>query len=193
MAKSADEYAGQLAALLPPGAVWNLDADSKLSAFWFALAQELARVDLRADALVNESDPRTISETLPEWEALLGLPDPCVSFDQTTAERVRSVVAKYIAQGGQSPAYFIEIAAALGFTITLTEFRPYTVGMAVNLPICGSTWAYAWQVNAPLASVQKMTVADAVDNPLRWWENEILECVMKRLKPAHTSVLFAYA
>lgn len=193
MARTANAYAHQLEALLPPGALWRLEADSKLRAFMVALAQELVRVDVRADSLINESDPRTLSETLPEWEAMLGLPDPCVSFDQTTAERIAGVLSKYVAQGGQTTAYFIEVAAALGFTITITEFTPFTVGSVCSMPIYGAAWAYAWQVNAPLQSAEYFTVADSVDDPLGWWSNQILECVMRRLKPAHTSVLFAYA
>lgn len=189
---AADAYARQLRALLPPGAVWNLEATSKLSAFVTGLAQELGRVDARAAALIDETDPRTITELLPEWEAMLGLPDPCVAIDQTTAERVRGVVAKYIAQGGQSAAYFIAIAAALGYVITVTEFRQYTVEDDVEAFTYGAAWAYAWQVNAPLNSVNEFTVNDDVEQPLAWWSNQALECVMTRLKPAHTVVRFAY-
>lgn len=193
MAKSADAYARQFTALLPPGAVWNLAVASKLSAFMTGLAQELARLDLRADALMNESDPRTISETLSDWERMLGLPDPCVAFDQSTAQRVGGVVAKYIAQGGQSPAYFIEIAAALGFTITITEFSQFTVASTCDQALYGAPWAYTWQVNGPPQSPEDFTVVASVDDPLRWWSNQILECVMTRLKPAHTTVRFVYA
>jgi uncharacterized protein YmfQ (DUF2313 family) len=189
----ATAYSRQLMALLPPGVVWNLEATSKLSAFFTALAQELARVDARAAALINESDPRTVSELLPEWEAMLGLPDPCVSVDQTTAERLRGVLAKYIAQGGQSLAYFIAVAAALGYTVTLTEYRQSTVEDDCETPCYGVAWAYAWQANAPLNTVNEMTVNDDVEQPFAWWANQALECVLGRLKPSHTTLIFAYS
>jgi uncharacterized protein YmfQ (DUF2313 family) len=167
--------------------------ESTISAFMMGLAGELARIDQRGDALINESDPRTIAETLNDWERMLALPDPCVSFDQSTAQRVGGVVAKYIARGGQSPAYFIEVAAALGFTITITEFTPFRVNDTCDKPCYGDDWAYTWLVTAPTQSVEYFTVADSVNDPLAWWGNQILECVLSRLKPAHTIVQFAYA
>ncbi len=188
-----EAYGRQLQRLLPPGVLWNLEVNSTLTAFFTALAQELARVDARANSLMNESDPRTMTETLPEWEAMLALPDPCVSFSQSTAERARGVLAKYIAQGGQTVAYFIEIAAALGFTITITEFREASVEDDVETPMTGAPWAYAFQVNGPLVTIHEQTVEDDVEQPLRWWGNDALECIMRRLKPAHTSVVFSYS
>src|SRR4051812_12798655 len=107
MSLSQEAYARQLKALLPPGPAFEGEVNGKLAAFMMGLAGELARVDQRGDSLMAESDPRTVNETLNDWERMLGLPDPCVAFDQTTAQRVAGVVAKYIARGGQSPAYFI--------------------------------------------------------------------------------------
>lgn len=191
---NAAAYRHQLVSLLPRSAfgAFNVEAESKVSAVIGAIAMELARVDERAGDLINESDPRTISETLPEWEAMLGLPDPCVPFEQSTAQRIQAVVAKYIARGGQSPAYFVAVAAALGFVITITEFHRFTANSRADESCWGSAWAFAWQVNAPEASVQYFDANSSADDPAAWWSNEILECVMRRLKPAHTTVVFAY-
>lgn len=59
-------------ALLPPGKLWRMVA-STLADFLLACAQELARVDARADALIEEADPRTTTELLPDFELDLGL------------------------------------------------------------------------------------------------------------------------
>lgn len=192
---NADAYRRQLVALLPRSAfgVFNVEAESKISAVLGAIAMELARVDQRGADLINETDPRTISETLPEWEQMLGLPDPCVPFEQSTSQRVRAVVAKFIARGGQSPAYFVAVAAALGFVITITEFSAFDANSLADKACLGTAWSFAWQVNAPQASVSYFDATSSADDPAAWWSNEILECVMRRLKPAHTTVVFAYA
>jgi uncharacterized protein YmfQ (DUF2313 family) len=65
--------------------------------------------------------------------------------------------------------------------------------MGVNLPIYGDLWRFAWQVNAPATTVEQFTVMGGVDEALQSWGNELLECLISRLKPAHTNVLFAYS
>lgn len=115
MGLSAEQYRAQLQALLPPGAAWTREPGSVLSQFLLALADELARVDLRADDLIAEVDPRTTFEMLSDWERVFGLPAPCVPAGQTTTERRNALVAKVTAVGGQSRAYFLAIANALGY------------------------------------------------------------------------------
>ena len=54
-------------------------------------------------------------------------------------------------------------------------------------------WQFVWQVNAPEASIVEFDAGrSSAGEPLRSWGNELLECVINRLKPAHTYVLFAY-
>lgn len=147
-----------------------------------------------AAALLRESDPRSASSMFTDWERVAGLPDGCVDIgEQTTAQRRAALVARLTQRGGQTPAYFVGLAAALGYTITITEFGPHTVNDDVNAAIRGAEWRYVWQVNAPEQTVSVMTVNDTVADPLASWGNTIIECVVQRLKPAHTQVLFAYA
>jgi uncharacterized protein YmfQ (DUF2313 family) len=62
---SADDYARQLAALLPPGPAWSTDDPAAtLSLQLNAWAQEFARIQARADALVEEADPRITYDRL---------------------------------------------------------------------------------------------------------------------------------
>jgi hypothetical protein len=86
-------YARQLKALLPQGVAWNLEPDSMVSRVMLALAEELARIDGRAAALIQEIDPRTTLELLPDWERMLALPDICAPAAQTLQER-RAACAK---------------------------------------------------------------------------------------------------
>jgi uncharacterized protein YmfQ (DUF2313 family) len=142
--------------------------------------------------LLEEADPRSTVELLADWERVLGLPDPCVIGEQTIVERRLAVVVRVTSLGGHTPAYFITVALALGYTVTITEFRPCTVGDPVNVPMADDAWAYVWQVNAPLNTVIVANVLSGVNDPLASWSNEALECVLTRWKPAHTQILFAY-
>lgn len=186
-------YARQLKQLLPIGAAWNVDSDSVLSKFVLGLAEELARVDQRARNLLDETDPRTVSELLADWEAAFGLPDPCVGPGQTETQRRAALLARVTGLGGATPAYFIATAAALGYTVTVTEFSPFDVDDDCDTVILSEAWAYAWQVNGPLNTVVEFTCEDGADEPLAQWSNASLECVLSRLKPAHTYILFSYS
>lgn len=195
MALTDTDYLRQLQALLPLGPAWPKDDDATLTRLLQALAGELARVDGRVWQLAEEADPRTTGELFADWERVAGLPDACAeAFGgvQTQAQRRAALVAKLVTLGGQSPAYYIGLAAALGYAITVTEFSPFTVVSRVNSPIYGTAWRFAWQVNAALNTVRKFKVSDTVADPLAVWGNALLECVINRLKPAHSTVLFSY-
>ena len=192
MAHTAAHYLDDLKALLPPGIAWPRDGGTQDDVLG-ALAEELARVDARAADLLEEADPRTTAELLPDWERAFGLPDPCVDLPDTYGERIVALVEKMSRIGGQSPTYFIALAARLGFTVTITEFDPFTVEDTVEDTITGQDWQFAWQVNAPPETVTAFTVDGYVTEPLADWGNVRLECAIARLKPAHTTVLFAYA
>lgn len=195
MAMTASDYLSQLQSLLPQGFAWPRAQDAALTLLLAAWAEELARLDGRAADLAEEADPRTTAELLADWERVAGLPDPCVAalgIDQTTAQRRAALVAKLTGLGGQSASYYIALAARLGYAITVTEFDLHEVTDDVEHPLYGTPWQFAWQVNAAQDTVGVLAVTDTVADPLAWWGNELLECVIRRLKPAHTHVLFAY-
>ena len=195
MALSADDYLSQLQALLPSGAAWTREADAVLTQLLHAQAEELARVDGRAEDLLRESDPRTTSELLPDWERVAGLPDTCVPAAQTLQERRDALVTKLTNPGGQSHAFFIALAARLGYTVTITEFPPFEVGLSGAGDEVGSDdqWRFVWRVNGPETTVRVFRAGSGrAGEPLRKWGNELLECVLNRYKPAHTNLLFGY-
>lgn len=195
MGLTAADYLAQLQGLLPPGPAWPGDPDARLTRLLQALADEAARVDGRAVLLVEEADPRTTAELLADWERVAGLPDPCVvaaGVTQSTAPRRAALLARLTTLGGQSPAYFIALAASLGYVITITEFHLHSVDDVVDYPLYAAPWQFTWQVNAPLNTVFELTAADTVDDALASWSNAALECVINRFKPAHSLVLFSY-
>lgn len=189
------DYLRQLQALLPPGPAWSKDDDTTLARLFGALAAELARVDGRAWQILEEADPRTTAELFLDWERAAGLPDACAEAfggEQTMQQRRTALVGRLTTLGGQSPAYFIGLAAALGYAITITEYRAHTVEDDVEYPLLGEAWNFAWQVNAALNSVTESTVDSTVEDPLAAWGNALLECVIERMKPAQSTVIFSY-
>ena len=195
MALSESDYLRQLQDLLPPGPAWPKDDEATLTQLLGALAAELARVDGRAWQLLEEADPRTTAELFLDWERVSGLPDTCAEAfggEQTVAQRRAALVGRLTTLGGQSAAYFIGLSAALGYAITITEFHAHTVNDDVEYPLYSDAWRFAWQVNSALSTVSELNVESTVEDPLAAWGTALLECVIKRLKPAHTTVLFSY-
>jgi len=185
-------YLAQLQSLLPPGDLWSRAAGAGLTRLLGGLAEEFARIDGRAQDLLREADPRTTEELLEDFERVAALPDPCVPDVQSIGERRQRLVQKLTGRGGQSRAFFIELAGRLGFTITITEYRPFTAISPCTDPINNEPWCHVWRVNAPAVRIVTMTTASACNEPIRSWGNELLECVLTRVKPAHTHLLFGY-
>ena len=70
---TAEAYARMQKALLPPGRLWSLVPASLLTKAFLAAGDELARVSGRAADLVEESDPRTTTELIEDYERELAL------------------------------------------------------------------------------------------------------------------------
>lgn len=189
-----EKYSTMLHNLLPRGLAWPRQKDTTLTALLEALGVEFQRVDGRVQNMLEEAYPLTASELLTDWERLVGLPEECEGLAETIQRRREAVDNKLSTIGGQSPGYYISVAARLGYEITITEFNPFRVGEdAAGDPLYGEDWAYAWQVNAPEESVKYFAAGEgAAGEPLATWGNSLLECVISRLKPAHTIVIFAY-
>ena len=175
---TAEQYAQQLYLLLPTGVAWQQRLGSVLRSLLLAIADSLARIHNKLVGLPIEADPRTTAELLDEWEATVGLPDDCIT-DRTlsTSERRAAVVARLVALGGASRQYFVDVAASFGYTVTITEPS-----------------LHQWQVNSEEDNVityfriGESTMGDSLGE----FGNEQLECLLTRIKPSHTELLFAY-
>ena len=174
-----DRYASQLMALLPPGWAWTRDTGSDMHLFMKGLAAEPARIHERIEDLLDEMDPSKTVELLTEWETVWGLPDPCTGQLDTLGDRRAALLARVRAVGGQSPGFFIRLAESLGYTITIDE------------NVDGDPTV--WRVNAPETTVHWARAGQArAGDKIRTWGNEILECAILSVNPAHLTVLFAY-
>ncbi|WNC90966.1 DUF2313 domain-containing protein [Paraburkholderia sp. FT54] len=192
---TSSDYLNAFQALMPRGLVWPRDQDAVQTQVVAGITKVYARGTARANYLLVDAFPATTNELLPEWEATLGLPDPCAGAAPTVQVRRAQVVARLTNTGSQSAPYFTQIAANLGYDITVQNFRP----ARANVSRCGDAcnqvaWASAWAIEAPLNTVSYAQSSLAVaGDALASWGNEVLECEINALKPAHTVVLFQYA
>jgi uncharacterized protein YmfQ (DUF2313 family) len=190
---SQDDFAILHRQLLPPGAAWR---GALMQALLEGLAGVDARIAQRMADILREADPRNADESIDDWESNLGLPEACIGQLATLQERRAAVVAKYTSGGGQSRAYFIALAAALGYAITIEEFRPFICGLSH----CGDvlegapTVRFYWRVRVPglrytpfrtgisRCGEKLGSIARAAD----------LECELTRLQPAEANLIFSY-
>jgi uncharacterized protein YmfQ (DUF2313 family) len=206
--RSGDDYAVALAQLLPQGQAWPRSPQSVLRQAINGLANYFGFVDGRAaDLLERESDPRATIELLPDWERNWGLPDPCFTTPQTIGDRQQTLVRRMTLLGGQSRAWFAEVAAEIGYPLAIREFSPFMVGISR----CGDTRAlddgvhYRWEIGssdmrfywttAPTQAT--LTWFDALlavrHRPLSQDRNARRPAVhFDRWKPAHTIIVFDF-
>lgn len=198
---SVEDYTDQLLELLPKGPAWSRRLGTNLWKLLSAAAAELALVHSLARFLLQEATPSQTVDSLDEWEVELGLPEACVLTPATDADsRRREIFRKANSLGGCSPAYFEELAAILGFSITVDEYfqlaHPFKAGQAVaGDALTQGPWLFTWRVQAlvPDSTVQVFTAGNGTaGTPLRWWGLEELECLFEQLKSAHTLIVFTY-
>jgi uncharacterized protein YmfQ (DUF2313 family) len=126
-----EEYSHAISALLPQGIAWPRWPDSVLMQTVYGLAGIMGYADGRiADLLERESDPRITTEMLDWWERAWGLPDPCYTGPSTIGERQKALMMRMTLMGGQSREFFIAMAAYIGYTIAISEYNPFIVGIA---------------------------------------------------------------
>jgi len=146
-------------------------------------AKRLADLELSADQLLLEMRPETTNLLLPEWEAYLALPE-CEAAEQSFERRRAAVVEKYHRKGGLQTWMIEQLAAALGFTVKVSEQWPHHVVRNVNYPIYPETTRFVLRVDVLDMPEDLFTVLDNVLIPLRGNAPLVLECVLNRLKLA---------
>lgn len=173
-----NRYTQQLVALQPPGSALPTEPTSNWVQLLDAVAQEFDRIHQRADALTLEVLLQQGEELLDLWETALGLPDPCapaITDPDLRRQRIRTKLAE---TGGQSEAYFIDLAQQLGLYASITTFAPFEMGVSgMGDPVGGGDWRLVWQVNF-LGNPDPERV-------------ELIKCIVSEAAPAHTQVMFS--
>ncbi|MFT4271272.1 MAG: YmfQ family protein [Pantoea sp.] len=187
------QYEQMLGALLPRGPAWDSD-DPLLLGF----APSLERVHSRADALMLEIDPRSVTELIDRYESISGLPDSCTpTGTQTIAQRRKRLDAKLNLAGGINEAFYREQLDALGYTdATITRYPKsiFTCNSKCTDSLFTDEWRYYWRVNIPTsAQISSMTCTGNCTDSIRVWGDTVVECVISKLAPSHTYVIFLYS
>jgi uncharacterized protein YmfQ (DUF2313 family) len=161
--RSGSDYTDAFLSQLPQGQAWPRHAPgSVLVQGITGLCDYWGFVDGRAaDLLEIESDPRQTVELLPDWERNWGLPDPCYTAPQTIGQRQLALVMRMTMQGAQSREFFINVAAQIGYTITITEYRTFVVG----IDACGDNRVYG-DGSSPMLNKWDQPILDPGGNPV---------------------------
>ncbi len=215
MASSAEKinrYKNLLINLLPGGRLWKPAAQPVFDALLESTAQELCRVDDRFKDLLTEIDPKTTTEAIERWENILGLPDECSPEAATLDERRTLIVQRLTNIGGISKTFYEFVGDQFGFEIFVNDYLPFRVGQAVvgdelsndfqetftvgdtvGTQLTVEGWRTFFEVNMPVEAADIFEVGDnTVGDALREFSNPVIECTMRKLKPAHTGVFFTF-
>lgn len=192
---SVDDFAGLALDLLPQGYAWPREPDTVLYRYWLAVAEEQRRLHDRGCQLLEvESFPCSSVELLPDWERVFGLPDECTPAGLSLAERQIALCLKIAMRGRQDPAFFVEIAALVGFEVEIIERFPDRVGLARAGCATVADCPYWWTVRVLHQTVSYAKAGCSVAGlGLCIPPNiDLLRCVIRRAAPAHTIVTFEF-
>lgn len=196
MSRSEAQVLDELLSELPPGWIWRRDRDSLIAALLTPLAGGIADVEAMAEEMLHEVDPRLASVCLTDFERVLG-PDPCGrdTSMMSLADRRQLAHQRWTGRGGASRPYFIGLAAKRGVTITISENRvSYAGEMVAGDELVEPPEQFIWTVH--LSGITDEVLFEAGDGQAgdRLYDLTIndIECDIRRLKPAHTEVVFDY-
>jgi uncharacterized protein YmfQ (DUF2313 family) len=194
--RTAAQYHAQLRSLLPSGPAWDPELVPEIDLVLSGVSVEFSRLDARAADLLNEMDATGVSELVPDWEAIMGLPDTCLGPNPAFEDRRLAVRRRLVAVGGQSRAYFLEIAVSQGYpNATITEHRAPRMGRSRFGAAYFGTWhaQFMWTLNTGGRQRQGRRFGVSY-----WGERfganpgNALECLIRRPAPAHTVVHINY-
>lgn len=191
------KYEELLLKLLPEGEAWRKDLDSNNRKFSRSISGIFAYLESRAERLLNEIDPRTAHETLSDWERFLNIPDDCITPEHHSTmglqERRDAVTQRLITGGGASAQFFQNIATQLGYPdIRVSEFRPFRAGSRAGDRLTAGLWRYFFLVSAPATLTRKFRAGSQCGERLQKASNTVIENMINKLKPAHTTAIFSY-
>ncbi len=199
MPKSAAEYGALARRLLPRGTAWLGDI---LGSFLDGVAVEFSRIEARALQVIDEANPLTALELLPDWEALAGLPDTCAPIGDSIRDRQIAIARKLTEKGSLSRADLIELASRIGVLIEIDEYLPATVDSNCTDYLFTDDWTGSFEVRVlPESAILSQTdvlldswatVDSGCDEFLRSFGIESLECLILRAMPADCFVFFIY-
>lgn len=212
MSLQVEKYVDLIAKLLPNGFAW---INVKRNIFLQGLAVEFCRVSERIKDLLREIDPNQSFELLDDFEQALGIPDECTPENRTTEERRAQIIQKMATIGSLSAPFYEQLGSFYGFDITVTNHLAFQAGRSVSgddltnyepprsiflsgVGVAGDQlqvpgWLHYFNAELPLTAFEPFEAGqDTAGTPLVEYGNELLQCTLKRLKPAHAGITFTF-
>ncbi|MFN3691007.1 MAG: putative phage tail protein, partial [Fimbriimonadales bacterium] len=148
-----------------------------------AMVEPLQAAVRSAAQILVEHDPASTQLSLPDWERVYSLPDPCAGLSSSIERRRADVVAKITARGNLSAAQMVAVAEQLGYQgATVREFGPATcVDPCDSATYIYEDWRFVWALQVPQALlIERATCTSPSDVPLARWGNEPIFCAVSR-------------
>ncbi|MEQ1321783.1 YmfQ family protein [Acinetobacter guillouiae] len=185
---SLEQYTGAVKTLLPRGRVWSRAMTGTQHELIEGIAKSFQDVDADAMQLLIEAFPATTTQLLDEWNLTVGIPDFCFGAPDSIEQNRQYIVAKLIADGGQSNDYYIAIAKSLGINIVIREFSPshFDADAPDGLIIKPGDWWHTWKVVIDVNSPSLIEFAGDETAIKDSNSYKALMCLLNRYKPAHT-------
>lgn len=193
MAIDRERYYQLLVNLLPIGRLWDTRNQPVFRSLIESIANELCRVDERVDAMLRESDPRLTTELIDDWERLVGLPDECTPIDFSLSGRRAQVAQKYTNVGGLSADFYEKLGLQLGQKIAVKDFFPFRAGRSQAGDALTNNFETSFKAGDKVGSQLRTYGWRFYINACLEKESVVIECTLKKLKPAHVGIIFTYA
>ncbi len=204
-------YKQLLVNLLPKGKLWKIDEQPVLSKVLGSTAVELARAGERVEDLKREVDPSQTNEALDQWERVFGIPDECTPEGQTPDERRTQLIQKMTNIGGISKSFYEFLILQLGFQSTVQKTRNFLAGRGragdplwnyfnrhfvagspAGMQLREVGWRYYFNAEIPVTASEHFVAGSHAGDPIRSFSNPLIQCTIRKLKPANSGVTFTF-
>lgn len=119
-----------------------------------------------------------------------------VNIDAPNVDCTAEVTAAGQINGNGGIPYFIRLAAAAGYTITISEPQPFRAGVnraGDRLAREDIMWVWWVDVAAQSQTVWRFRAGSGTaGSRLSQYSDAVIESLFNRLKPAHTAIRFTY-
>jgi len=184
----------QLLQLQPRGVALPVDVGSLWVSLLDAISEELTRAFNRLAAIADAFDPGVTHELLPDWEAILELP---FSPELAAIEEMRRQAVIFMINRSRNltAQSLIDAAALFGAVVTITEFTPSTMGVAVcGDEMLGADCSYYFEVHIPsVAFFEAYCGATVCGDPMGTVGNEGIKKLIDTIKPLHKTAIYVEA
>ena len=200
----------QVLACAPRGPAWGTDeagdgkgASPEQLKVWRGISAGFAGLYGWAWEVALQAFPTSVSIAIDDWERELALPDPCGNPPDGIDARRFAVRARLTAVGGASPGYFICLARAAGYEISIAEPTAFECSFSE----CNSAEETTsidpetiWIVQPESyrqfefeAGAGGGELGDGGSRLVAYTDITGLECLLRRAQPVHTTLVFIAA